>query len=71
MLRQYGLLLAGILLVALYWLLSTFSVGKIGQPSDIGGGLMLLVGYVVMGIAVLRIAWDFGRNRRARRKDDR
>ena len=33
-LRQYGLLFAGILLVVLYELLSTFNVGKIGQPSD-------------------------------------
>lgn len=59
------------MVVVLYRLLSAFGVGKIGQPSDIGGGLMLLAGYVVMGIAVLRIAWDFVRNRRARRKDDR
>lgn len=70
-LRQYGLLFVGILLVVLYELLSTFNVGKIGQPSDIGGGLILLVGYVLTGIAVLRIAWELGRNRRSRRKDGR
>lgn len=69
-LRRYGLLLVGILLVVLYGLLSALDVGEIGQPSDIGGGLVLLVGYVLTGIAVLQIVWRLGQDRRARRKND-
>jgi len=42
MMNQYGLLSAGILLVLLHAFLSVLNVGKVGQPSDIGGGLLLL-----------------------------
>ena len=70
-LRRYGLLFVGILLVVLYGLLSALDVGKIGQPSDIGGGLVLLVGYVLTGIAVLQIVRRLGQDRRTRRKNDR
>ena len=57
--------------MVLYGLLSALDVGKIGQPSDIGGGLVLLVGYVLTGIAVLQIVRRLGQDRRTRRKNDR
>jgi hypothetical protein len=70
MMNQYGLLSAGILLVLLHAFLSVLNVGKVGQPSDIGGGLLLLAGYLLVAIAVLRLVWRLGRARLARRNDD-
>ena len=38
----------GLALVALYYVLAALEVGKIGAPTDIGGGLIPLVGYYVL-----------------------
>lgn len=48
----------GAVLVVIYHVLAALEVGKIGAPTDIGGGLILLAGYVliVAGVA-LAAAW--------------
>lgn len=48
----------GLGLAALYHLLSALEVGKIGAPTDIGGGLIALVGYITVGMGVLMIVRD-------------
>jgi len=54
-------LLAGLAVVAAYYLLSALEIGKIGAPTDIGGGLIALAGYVITGIGVFMIARDICR----------
>ena len=50
----------GLGLVVLHYVLAAFEVGGIGAPTDIGGGLIPLVGYVLIivglveGVRVLR-----------------
>ena len=46
---------AGVLFVLAYWALSLTGVGGIGEEADIGGGLILLIGYglILVGIASL------------------
>ncbi len=39
-------LIVGLAVVALYFVLRALQVGPIGQPSDIGGGGILYLGYV-------------------------
>lgn len=51
-------LVIGLGLVALYYLLSALEVGKVGAPTDIGGGLIALVGFIAVGIGVLMIVRD-------------
>lgn len=48
-----GLLGIGILFIVAYFVLDLFDVGKIGAPTDIGGGLILLAGYVLIAIALV------------------
>jgi hypothetical protein len=60
-------LLAGVLLVALYFLLRLLHIGGIGDPTDIGGGLILLVGYVVTAVGAVLIGRDVVRHRSGRR----
>lgn len=40
-------LAVGLGLIVLYFVLRALQVGKIGQPTDIGGGGILLLGYIV------------------------
>lgn len=51
-------LVVGLTMVALYHLLSALEVGKIGAPTDIGGGLIVLVGYLTVGIGVVLVVRD-------------
>jgi uncharacterized membrane protein YgdD (TMEM256/DUF423 family) len=60
-------LLAGVILVAAYFALKLLDVGKIGDPTDIGGGVILLVGYALTAIGAVLIARDFLRYRSSRR----
>jgi len=53
----------GVALVAAYAVLRALDVGKIGDPTDIGGGLILLVGYAVTGVGVLMLVVDVVRRR--------
>ena len=39
-------LVVGLAVVALYFVLQALPIGKIGQPTDIGGGGILYLGYV-------------------------
>lgn len=43
-----GVLAAGVALVGLYYLLAAVEVGGIGAPTDIGGGVMALLGFVLV-----------------------
>lgn len=56
-------LVAGLALIVLYFLLKAYKVGKIGQPSDIGGGAILYFGYVVTICGVVWIVVDLFRPR--------
>jgi purine-cytosine permease-like protein len=38
-------------------------VGKIGDPTDIGGGFILLIGYALTAVGFLMIVLDFVRHR--------
>jgi len=53
-----GTLLTGVLLVAAYFLLSGLEVGKLGAETDIGGGLLLLLGYVLTAVGVVLVVRD-------------
>ena len=44
----------GLALVALYYVLAALEVGKIGAPTDIGGGLIPLVGYVLIIVGLVK-----------------
>ena len=61
-----GTLLAGLGVVAAYFLLSTFEVGKIGAEADIGGGLILLIGYALTAAGVVMVARDLWHRRSTR-----
>lgn len=56
----------GLFLVLVYWGLSTAEIGGIGADTDIGGGLILLVGYIFMlvGLIIALRAWLSQRSRR-------
>ncbi|CCH86150.1 protein of unknown function [Modestobacter italicus] len=49
----------GIALHVLYQVLAAADVGRIGDPTDIGGGLIPLAGYVFLlsGIVLLIVGW--------------
>lgn len=47
------LLAAGILSIALYVVLRVLKVGRIGEPADIGGGFVLLLGCALLGLGLL------------------
>ena len=48
-------------------LLAGFEVGKIGAPSDIGGGGILLIGYIFLGSGLIALFVQIRRLRAARR----
>ena len=56
----------GAALILSYYVLKAFSIGKIGADADIGGGLLLLLGIVVLvaGFAMAAFALLRGRNDR-------
>ncbi len=60
-------LLAGVILVAAYFALKSFGVGGIGDPTDIGGGAIVLVGYALTAVGAVLIARDLLRFRSSRR----
>ena len=57
-------LLTGVLLVVLHAVLSGLQVGKIGAETDIGGGLVVLLGYVLTGIGMVLVGRDLLHHRR-------
>jgi hypothetical protein len=58
-------LVLGIVLVGVYFVLETFDV--VGQPTDIGGGLILVAGYLVTAVGAVLIGRDLLRHRFGRR----
>jgi len=63
--RSLLTLVLGILLVGAYFLLKAFDA--VGQPTDIGGGLILLAGYVVTAVGAVLVGRDLLRYRSSRR----
>ena len=59
-------LLIGAALIATYFLCRSFEIGKIGAPSDIGGGFILLAGYALSGIGCALAIGDLVEYRRNR-----
>ncbi len=59
------MILAGLALVVLHRVLVAFGVGTFGQPTDIGGGLVVLVGYAVTVAGVVGL-WAAARRGRRR-----
>jgi hypothetical protein len=58
-------LVLGVVLVGVYFALKTFNV--VGQPTDIGGGLILVAGYLVTAVGAVLIGRDLLRHRSSRR----
>lgn len=52
-------LATGVTLVLLYWVLAGLEVGKIGAPTDIGGGAILLAAYALslVGAVGILVSW--------------
>ena len=50
-------------MIVLFFLLSAYKVGPFGQPSDIGGGAVLYLGYVVTIGGIVWIVVDLFRPR--------
>lgn len=59
-----ALLSAGVVLTAAYFVLDALDVGGVGEPTDIGGGFILLAGYVLVGIGVVSGGINWMRHRR-------
>jgi hypothetical protein len=59
---------AGLVLVAVYWVLALLEVGEIGAPTDIGGGFILLAGYGLVALGLLGLAARWLTAREARRR---
>src|SRR3712207_2673338 len=60
-------LLAGVILVVAYFASKLLDVGGIGDPTDIGGGAILLVGYALTTVGAVLIARDLLRYQSRRR----
>jgi hypothetical protein len=61
-------LLAGVALVATYAASRALDVGRVGDPTDIGGGLILLGGCVVTGVGLVMVIVDGVRHRSDRHR---
>jgi hypothetical protein len=61
------LLGAGVLLAVAYELLSAFGVGKIGEPTDIGGGFIFLAGIGLAAVGAVLLVVALLQRRSARR----
>lgn len=57
------LVIVGLLMLALYQLLKVLEIGEIGEPADIGGGLIPLFGLILIVIGLIRLFVDFIRGR--------
>jgi len=51
-------LLTGVLVVAVYFVLRGLEIGKIGAETDIGGGMLLLMGYVLTALGAVLVGRD-------------
>jgi len=55
------MLVAGLVVIALYLVLQALQV--VGQPTDIGGGAILLLGYIVTIVGLAWVITDMIRGR--------
>lgn len=62
------LLAVGVGLIAAHGVLDWLNVGGIGAPTDIGGGLILLVGYILTGMGLVKGAVEFARRNQVPRQ---
>jgi hypothetical protein len=62
-----GLIALGVALHVLYYVLKTAEIGKIGAPTDIGGGLIPLAGYIAAAAGVVLLILGL-RDRRSRKR---
>jgi hypothetical protein len=60
-----GLIALGIALHVLYYVLKAAEIANIGAPSDIGGGVIPLAGYIAAaaGVVLLILGWLDRRSR--------
>ena len=58
-------LASGVLIYLLYRVLAGYEVGGIGAPSDIGGGLIALLGLILIVIGLITLAVAAVRSRRS------
>ena len=58
-------LLCGVVVVVAYYVLRATGVGEIGQPTDIGGGLILVAANVALVVGCGMLLWDLVRKRRS------
>jgi len=65
-----GVLGVGLLLVVAYRLLKAYHVGKIGASTDIGGGLIVLLGYALVLVDAVGAVAVLVERRRARHRRD-
>jgi hypothetical protein len=54
-----GLIAIGIALNVLYYVLKAAEIGDIGAPTDIGGGLIPLAGYIAAAAGVVLLILAF------------
>lgn len=54
-------LVVGLSAIGLYYLLGALEVGNFGAPSDIGGGLVLLLGVITAVIGVVMVVYSIRR----------
>lgn len=59
-------LAVGIAIIILYFVLQALKVGGIGQPTDIGGGGILLLGYIITIVGLVWVVTDVVRGRPSR-----
>lgn len=57
------LVIVGLLTLVLYQLLIALEIGNFGEPADIGGGLIRLLGLILIVVGVIRLFVDFIRGR--------
>jgi hypothetical protein len=51
--------------VGVYYLLAALKVGKIGSPTDIRGGFIALLGYILIVAGLIKTGVAFGRRSRS------
>ena len=62
---SWKVLLAGVALIVAYVVLAALTT--IGDPTDIGGGFLLLIGYLTTAAGVLLVGHDLWESRSTRR----
>ena len=61
------LVIAGLLMLVLYQLLIALEIGNIGEPADIGGGLIRFFGLILLVVGLIVLFANFIRGRSKKR----